>query len=82
MTTIVSAAVLHCGVIATGHHHGECMRKLPKDRIKAYDVQGFLTSRGDFVDRVEGFGIALAAGQLDEGGYSRFGYLYSEDLRR
>lgn len=48
--------------------------------MKCYDVQGFLTSRGDFVDRVEGFGIAYAAGQL-KNGYSRFGYLFSEDYR-
>lgn len=80
MTKIKCAAIYHLGVVVTGKHHGECMRKLPKDRIKSYDVQGFLTSNGDFVDRVEGFGIAYAAGQL-KNGYSKFGYLYSEDYR-
>lgn len=80
MTTIQCAAIYHLGVIVTGKHHGECMRQLPRDRQKCWDVQGFLTSNGDFVDRVEGFGIAYAAGQL-KNGYSKFGYLYSEDYR-
>ena len=80
MTTIKCAAVYHLGVIRTGLHHGECMAQLPKDRNKRYDIQGFLTSRGDFVDRREGFGIALAAGQL-ENGYAKWGMLFSEDYR-
>lgn len=42
MTTIVSAAIYHLGVVRTGKHHGECMRQLPRDRKKSYDVQGFL----------------------------------------
>lgn len=79
MTTIVSAAIYHLGVVRTGKNHGECMRQLPRDRKKPYDVQGFLTSRGDFVDRREAFGIAMAAGQLSNG-YSRWGKLFSEDL--
>lgn len=29
-------------------------------------VQGFLTSKGQFVNRKEAFQIALAAGQIDE----------------
>lgn len=78
---IETAAVRHCGVIVTGLHHGECLRKLPRDRIKVYDEQGFLTDTGEFVNRVVGFDIAMAAGQL-ENGYSRYGCLYSEDLRR
>lgn len=81
MTTIKCAAIYHLGVVVTGLHHGECMCKLPKDRYKWLDVQGFLTSSGEFVDRVEGFSIAYAAGQL-KNGYSRFGFLFSEDLRR
>lgn len=42
-------------------------------------IQGFLTSKGRFVNRREAFQIALAAGQIDESaGVDR--ELFSEDL--
>lgn len=39
--------------------------------------QGFLTSRGRFVDRVEAKRVAIQSGQITE---SEFPQLYSEDL--
>lgn len=59
----------HCWII---HHLAN--NGFPKP-IKG--EQGFLTSEGRFVDRVEGKEIAIKAGQITE---TKFNKLYSEDL--
>lgn len=50
-------------------------------RLTNMDDQGFLTSKGCFVDRVEAKRIAIASGQLNpESCVVRGDELYSEDL--
>lgn len=47
--------------------------------LRCNTIQGFLTSKGRFVNRKEAYNIALEAGQIDcNGGYCK--ELFSEDL--
>lgn len=71
---IVRAAIKHQGVVHSvpvpGRHH-DCIICLADSlgvaNVPHKDVeQGFLTSRGDFVDRVEAAQIALASGQVEK----------------
>jgi hypothetical protein len=73
-------------IVLAGHRHHNCIHAyadlLPPDargRV-GQDDQGFLTSRGRFVDRAEGWSIAEAAGQIIERPHQRPGMLFSEDL--
>ena len=50
-----------------------------KDLTRCNTIQGFLTSKGRFVNRKEAYTIALAAGQIDETAGVN-GELFSEDL--
>lgn len=59
----------HCEII---HHLAKSGFKTP---IKG--EQGFLTSEGRFVDRIEAIDIAKEAGQIEK---AEFFQLYSEDL--
>ena len=83
---IVSAAICIDGFIITQppparHHtllqaaHGWGGRELTTN---ARALQGFLTNRGRYVDRIEAAIIALAANQLEQ--TNRGEELYSEDL--
>lgn len=63
------------GVVACGLRHCNCFAVLAEmfpDRRHiiggARHRQGFLTSKNRFVDRVEGWAIALAAGQVEDTG--------------
>lgn len=51
------------GLIAERHDHGKLMRNCSEDMACAAD-QGFVTSLGRYVDRVEGLRIARDAGQV------------------
>jgi hypothetical protein len=71
------------GVVISGWRHGNCiyqmvaitgLRSIPKEAGE--EVQGFLTNKNRFVDRVEGAQIAFDAGQTDE----LKNRLFSEDL--
>lgn len=54
----------------TGYSHGSCIDWFsaadiyPPSRINEYEVAGFMTTEGRFVDRIEAYKIAEAAGQL------------------
>ena len=65
------------------HHHTVHALHRPNndaenDIIEAKGTQGFVTSDGTFVDRVEGARIAIEAGQIKALKWPP--YLYSEDL--
>lgn len=87
-TCICAAVRLADGYIVRGHRHNDCMRTA-RDRADANGsvytrpAQGFLTTRGRFVDRVEGLRLQLAAG-IQSADPARGGeyqtQLYSEDL--
>lgn len=73
------------GVIVCGPRHSACIEQaslllIGDDEKRAGKVQGFLTNKGRFVDRVEAYTIALAAGQLEGRHVHRPGQLCSEDL--
>ncbi len=68
------------GLVVGGWRHHNCYTQLnaalPTRSEYEMEVQGFLTSRGNFVDREQAAHIALAAGQLTEA-QDR---LFSEDV--
>lgn len=85
--TIVAASVRAFNVIlsvpAPGrHHHVLNNFSIAAEKNMAThsgpEDQGFLTSTGRFVDRIEGAEIALKSGQIKELSWPP--YLYSEDL--
>lgn len=70
------------GFLFAGKRHGECLTAaLASGYDKAYLTQGFMTTRGRFVDRKEALKLCQAAGlpSADPGGY-RGDILFSEDL--
>lgn len=86
----MSYAYPKTGILFCGWRHGDCFvalhawsdflppderRRIGEEQIAGKN-QGFLTSRGRFVDRVEAAEIAKAAGQTT----SEKGALFSEDL--
>lgn len=75
--TIVNAAIRHNGKIFIGFRHALIMEKVweefPAEHINQ-EEQGFLTSDGDFVSRVEAANIAFKAGQIPNGIYSLDSY--------
>jgi hypothetical protein len=69
------------GVVMCGWRHPNCIYQMVgitglSDHEAGESVQGFLTNKNRFVDRIEGAEIAYAAGQTDE----LKKRLYSEDL--
>jgi len=82
---IVAAAVYYNGTFSLlpPARHGTIMRSLStfSDVIIGPDAQGFLTSKGRYVNREEAYDIAWRHGQLGEENVgSNPGTLYSEDL--
>jgi hypothetical protein len=81
---ICAAVLTEDGIVVKGHRHCDCfmvmehMGKKPKYDI---DYQGFITSKGRYVNREEGRKLQDKAGILsvDREGY-RGDTLYSEDL--
>lgn len=72
------------GVVFLGHRHGQCIYAKCavtglRDAESGEHIQGFLTNLNRFVDRYEGWDIAVEANQIIKvsGGE---GTLYSEDL--
>ena len=65
-------------LIYCGHRHNNILWQSEKVSRSPYH-QGFLTSRGRFVDRTEAARIAIAAGQIKELQYHDE-HLFSEDL--
>lgn len=68
-------------IIISGYRHGDCfniVHKLCPNKHINQDEQGFLTSSGRFVDRIEAKKIAKQANQLIRD--SIFSKLISEDI--
>ena len=71
------------GKVYTGPNHGVIIQQYGKDGIFKYrktSTQGFVTNTGEFVDRVRGAAIAIAAKQCDPDTLRAGGILMSEDL--
>lgn len=74
------------GFVVCGYRHANIISSLhvlaplQNAAMRRMSTQGFLTSKGRFVDRVEALEIAKAAGQLLRGTGGPGGQLYSEDL--
>lgn len=67
-------------VLPPGRHH-DCLRAIHEDGNRpssCVDAQGFMTSTGRFVDRVEAGQIAITAGQIEALKWPP--NLFSEDL--
>lgn len=82
---VCAAILLQSGKIICGVRHFDALmhQQLPQNPWYAKFItrrcqQGFVTSRGRFVDRAEAFAIAFSAGQVPWMGGLR--KLYSEDL--
>ncbi len=72
------------GIVFCGYRHPHCMYTMVvltgKRQCEAgEEIQGFLTSKNRFVDRVEGAKIALESGQIKKLKYHS-DRLFSEDL--
>jgi hypothetical protein len=86
MVTIVAAAVRRNRLVfsmeAPARHHHILNTMSIQEEIDALAVeQGFLTSEGRYVDRVEGLAIATLAGQIiRRSGGENAKELFSEDL--
>jgi len=79
---IKESAIMFEGKMYTGKRHHNCIATIVKEtgkRVGAKWPQGFVTEDGEFVDRVKGGKIALAAGQIKELKYHRR-EMFSEDL--
>ena len=84
------------GIVVGGWRHGNCIIMLKtmfydnwqksdeddKKRIHVLNnqIQGFLTSKGNFIDRKDGLKMAIKNNQLIEPKIIRGDELYSEDL--
>ena len=88
---IICAAIKHkdTGKIYLGHRHNHCLEasngelswKLNREEIsKIKRIQGFITNKNRFVDRIEALTIALANNQVLDKKQIRGNELYSEDL--
>lgn len=84
---IVICAAIKTGnhITIRGHRHADCIRTASQMSYVSQEnlrnrIEGFITSRNRFVDRVEGLKIQKEAGikSKSPGGYVR--ELYSEDL--
>jgi hypothetical protein len=79
------AAILHDDVIYQGRSHPEIGHQMLKDGVceRPYPggpFQGFVTDKGNFVDRRLALHLAIEAGQVEEGKTCNPKDLYSEDL--
>lgn len=83
---ICAACISDDGTIMRGQRHSDCLRAL-KIRKKEYHYnrknQGFITSTGRYVDRIEALKIQKQAGVKSvhtDTGYYQGNELFSEDL--
>ena len=74
------------GIVFCGRRHPNCLYQMVsltglRQCDAGEEVQGFLTSHNNFLDRVEAGKLALRCGQIDELQFSpETGELFSEDL--
>lgn len=67
--------------IELGYRHHDIFQRFPDELDITPKAQGFYTSKGRFVDREEGYKIALEAGQLSgDRASDSIKWLCSEDL--
>lgn len=67
--------------IELGYRHHDIFQRFPDELDITPKAQGFYTSKGRFVDREEGYKIALEAGQLNSDRvFNDIKLLCSEDL--
>jgi hypothetical protein len=59
-----AACRLDDGTIFEGKDHSACIKQMPVKCLK--NMQGFVTSEGKFVDRIEAGKIAFLAGQIKD----------------
>ncbi len=80
MELIKHAAVKSkCGFTFIGKQHADCFAKAHSIGIKTYATskdQGFMTSKGRFIGRVEAAELAFKNGQIEK----KTDLLFSEDL--
>lgn len=65
--------------IEIGYRHHDIYQRFGKQVSRKMEDQGFYTSKGRFVNRIEGMEIAYVAGQVDDETY-KHKKLFSEDL--
>lgn len=78
---------IEVGFVICGHRHHNCISSFVQlvgfpytedgHRLHNTEIQGFLTNKNRFVDRLEGARIAILAEQIDDVFKKK---LYSEDL--
>lgn len=86
---IHSPVNIKTGFVVCGHRHHNCISTFAQmvgfpysdesQKLQNTEIQGFLTNKNRFVDRLEGAEIALKAGQIDKPVISKIG-LFSEDI--
>jgi hypothetical protein len=72
------------GIVFSGHRHPYCLYQMVAmtglyQHQAGREVQGFLTSKNRFVDRIEGGKIAIQSGQIEKLSYGQ-NQMFSEDL--
>lgn len=72
------------GMVFCGLRHPHCLHQMvamtgKRQSEAGEEIQGFLTNKNRFVNRIEGAKIALKSGQIKKLEYSST-WLYSEDL--
>jgi len=86
---IAGVAIIHKGYVVSlpgpnRHHHVMQLvaDTVPENEWPVGNLQGFITSRGRYVDRIEARKIAIGSGQFmpEAGKEDQFRELYSEDL--
>lgn len=82
--TIVACAIKHRELVYTlpkpARHHNILHEIMPYPRNFEYDIQGFITDTGRFVDRYEAWDIAVANDQIYRRCGGDNGRLFSENL--
>jgi len=80
---ILGSAIKHKGEVFLGKRHSDCIKAIVSERdvkkVNGDSPQGFFTTHGRFVDRVEGAKVALRARQISGLKFSKT-ELFSEDL--
>lgn len=83
---VCSAILATTGEVITGRRHDDCLKELRRQGLKkkagpSRFIQGFVTSTGRYVDRLEAFQLQKAAGIPSASEYREgLQELFSEDL--
>lgn len=84
ITPIYGPANINKGIVFSGYRHIHCLHQMismtgkKNNEIGEY-IEGFLTNKNRFVDRIEGGEIAIKSSQIDNLNYNNT-KLFSEDL--